>query len=84
MFCCLTLPTITRARCRLLERLVNISVYLLTVGVEAAIIFRYYLAFDDYLVRELSVQLAIISTMTPLIFISLYKASNTDPGKVAG
>jgi palmitoyltransferase len=69
---------------RLLESLVNKAVYLLTLGIEAAILYRfywsvpprYYSQFDYYL------QLVIIGIANPIIFVALWRATNEDCGRL--
>jgi multisubunit Na+/H+ antiporter MnhG subunit len=64
------------------EKVVNSSLYLLTLGTEATIIYRFYLSQSDKWSLDLILQLLVIAFMTPLVFICLWRASNLDCGRL--
>ena len=68
----------------LLESVVNKTVYLLTLGIETAIMYRFYWSIEPqyYSKADYYIQLVIIMIATPIIFVALWRATNEDCGKL--
>ena len=64
------------------EKVVNRSLYLLTIGTEATLIYRFYISQSDEWSLDLIIQLLVITFMTPLLFLCLWRASNWDCGRL--
>ena len=68
----------------LFESVVNKGVYLLTLGIETALIYRFYWSVDPefYSLTDYYLQLLIIAIANPIIFVALWRATNEDCGKL--
>jgi len=70
---------------RIVEKLINYSLYFLTLLIEMVIMYRFYFSHADVWtsrILDLTFQLFVIFTMTPLIFTSLWRASKYDCGRL--
>ena len=67
-----------------LETVLNLALYPLTLLIEAAYLIRFYYMWDDYNPNELLMHQVVIGTLTPVIFVALYRATVTDPGRLPG
>ena len=68
----------------LVEKIINYFLYFLTLAIEWVIMQRFYFSQEDVWSRkkDLAVQLLVIATMTPLIFVCLWRASKYDCGRL--
>ena len=68
----------------LFEKFVNFGVYVLTLVIETAILYRFYFMYGDYFISgDCITQVSIIFIANTFIFISLYKATTVDCGKLS-
>jgi hypothetical protein len=66
----------------IVETIANVGAYLLTLIIEAALLYRYYFSQGNFYSIDLFFQLSIVCLMTPLIFMCLYQATNIEAGSL--
>ena len=67
-----------------IESLINKGVYVLTLVIEAGILYRFYWSIEPqyYSLADFYLQLLIIGIATPVIFTALWRATYYDCGKL--